>query len=248
MRCIENISITDGQICLDSDLFNQGIRPAVDVGLSVSRIGSKSQVAALNAYAGNLKLSLAHIIAIFAARNRVDAHFNRLDAFIKREGCHDQVVVKGIEGHNEGEDEPTAAQMDTLRHILINKSREKALKAAMNLASCGQMDEPFAMLNTTTGNQVISHLPAAIKMAESKKKKSAQFDALFALTFALNSFDMWMHDNECDEEGGECERAIVLLGMIRPLCTNNMQNAVHTYICTSLNYDTTRIVHYRTLV
>jgi F-type H+-transporting ATPase subunit alpha len=53
------ISITDGQIFLESDLFNQGIRPAVNVGLSVSRVGSAAQFKAMKQIAGTLKLELA---------------------------------------------------------------------------------------------------------------------------------------------------------------------------------------------
>ena len=53
------ISITDGQIFLESKLFNQGIRPAINVGLSVSRVGSASQVKAMKEIAGTLKLELA---------------------------------------------------------------------------------------------------------------------------------------------------------------------------------------------
>lgn len=53
------ISITDGQVFLESELFNQGIRPAINVGLSVSRVGSAAQVKALKQIAGTLKLSLA---------------------------------------------------------------------------------------------------------------------------------------------------------------------------------------------
>jgi proton translocating ATP synthase F1 alpha subunit len=53
------ISITDGQIFLESELFNQGIRPAINVGLSVSRVGSAAQVAAMKQIAGTLKLELA---------------------------------------------------------------------------------------------------------------------------------------------------------------------------------------------
>jgi proton translocating ATP synthase F1 alpha subunit len=53
------ISITDGQIFLESSLFNKGIRPAVNVGISVSRIGSAAQVKALKQIAGKLKLELA---------------------------------------------------------------------------------------------------------------------------------------------------------------------------------------------
>ena len=53
------ISITDGQICLESDLFNEGMRPAVNVGLSVSRVGGAAQIKATKQVAGTLKLSLA---------------------------------------------------------------------------------------------------------------------------------------------------------------------------------------------
>jgi proton translocating ATP synthase F1 alpha subunit len=53
------ISITDGQVFLESELFNQGIRPAVNVGLSVSRVGSAAQVKSFKQIAGTLKLELA---------------------------------------------------------------------------------------------------------------------------------------------------------------------------------------------
>jgi proton translocating ATP synthase F1 alpha subunit len=53
------ISITDGQIFLDSTLFNKGQRPAVDVGLSVSRVGSAAQMKAMKQVSGGMKLDLA---------------------------------------------------------------------------------------------------------------------------------------------------------------------------------------------
>jgi F-type H+-transporting ATPase subunit alpha len=53
------ISITDGQIFLESDLFYQGIRPAVNVGISVSRVGSAAQIKAMKQVAGSIKLELA---------------------------------------------------------------------------------------------------------------------------------------------------------------------------------------------
>lgn len=53
------ISITDGQIYLQSDLFYSGVRPAINVGLSVSRVGGAAQVKAMKQVAGNLRLSLA---------------------------------------------------------------------------------------------------------------------------------------------------------------------------------------------
>lgn len=62
------ISITDGQIYLESDLFYQGIRPAVNVGLSVSRVGSAAQIKAMKQVAGKLRLDLAQYreLAAFA--------------------------------------------------------------------------------------------------------------------------------------------------------------------------------------
>ena len=53
------ISITDGQIFLEGELFYRGIRPAVNVGLSVSRVGSAAQIKEMKALAGSLKLELA---------------------------------------------------------------------------------------------------------------------------------------------------------------------------------------------
>jgi len=53
------ISITDGQIFLESELFFQGIRPAINVGLSVSRVGSSAQIKAMKQVSGTIKLELA---------------------------------------------------------------------------------------------------------------------------------------------------------------------------------------------
>src|SRR5262249_40195008 len=62
------ISITDGQIYLESDLFYQGVRPAISVGLSVSRVGSSAQLKAMKQVAGHLKGDLAQFreLAAFA--------------------------------------------------------------------------------------------------------------------------------------------------------------------------------------
>jgi F-type H+-transporting ATPase subunit alpha len=75
------ISITDGQIFLETDLFYQGIRPAVNVGISVSRVGSAAQIKAMKQVAGRIKLELAQYreMAAFAQfASDLDAATQRL--------------------------------------------------------------------------------------------------------------------------------------------------------------------------
>jgi F-type H+-transporting ATPase subunit alpha len=60
------ISITDGQIFLSKDLFNSGVKPAIDVGISVSRVGSAAQIKAMKQVAGKLKLELAQFAELEA--------------------------------------------------------------------------------------------------------------------------------------------------------------------------------------
>lgn len=80
------ISITDGQIFLMSDLFNSGIRPAVDSGLSVSRVGSSAQIKAMKKVSGSLKLELAN--------------YRELQAFAQF-GSDLDATTKGILEHGE---------------------------------------------------------------------------------------------------------------------------------------------------
>lgn len=63
------ISITDGQVYLDSDLFYSGVRPAINVGISVSRVGGAAQISAMKSVSGSLKLDLAQFreLEAFAA-------------------------------------------------------------------------------------------------------------------------------------------------------------------------------------
>ncbi|HRA04481.1 MAG TPA: F0F1 ATP synthase subunit alpha [Arachnia sp.] len=110
------ISITDGQIFLQSDLFNANQRPAVDVGVSVSRVGGAAQIKAMKAVAGSLKISLAQYrdmqaFAMFASdldaatRRQLDRGARLTE--LLRQGQYapypveDQVVSvwAGIEGH-----------------------------------------------------------------------------------------------------------------------------------------------------
>ena len=77
------ISITDGQIFLDTDLFNQGVRPAINVGISVSRVGGNAQIKAMKKVAGTLKID--------------QAQYRELEAFTKFGGDIDPVTAFTID-------------------------------------------------------------------------------------------------------------------------------------------------------
>ena len=77
------ISITDGQIFLETDLFNKGIRPAINVGISVSRVGGNAQIKAMKKVAGTLKID--------------QAQYNELAAFTKFGGDVDTVTAMTID-------------------------------------------------------------------------------------------------------------------------------------------------------
>ena len=77
------ISITDGQIFLEQDLFNQGVRPAINVGISVSRVGGNAQIKSMKKVAGTLKLD--------------QAQFRELEAFSKFGSDLDAATLNVIE-------------------------------------------------------------------------------------------------------------------------------------------------------
>jgi F-type H+-transporting ATPase subunit alpha len=84
------ISITDGQIFLESDLFNKGIRPAVNVGKSVSRVGGAAQIKAMKQVAGTLKLELAQ----FRELEAFSAFASDLDAASQRQLARGRRLVE----------------------------------------------------------------------------------------------------------------------------------------------------------
>ncbi|MBU0750154.1 F0F1 ATP synthase subunit alpha [Patescibacteria group bacterium] len=101
------ISITDGQIFLLADLFNKGMRPAIDVGISVSRVGSSAQTKAMKKVASKIKLELAQ--------------FRELEAFMQFASDLDPDTKKRIEGGQrmtevlkQGRGEPLAFEMQAI--------------------------------------------------------------------------------------------------------------------------------------
>lgn len=121
------ISITDGQIFLESDLFNAGVRPAINVGISVSRVGGSAQVRSMRSVSGTLKLD--------------QAQFRELEAFAKFGSDLDaatlNVIEKGrrnVEILKQAQNDPYtvedqiaiifAGSRNLLRHVPVEKVRE----------------------------------------------------------------------------------------------------------------------------
>lgn len=102
------ISITDGQIFLESDLFNSGVRPAINAGLSVSRVGGSAQVKAMKSVAGTLRIDLAS--------------YRELEAFSQFGSDLDDITRKNLErGERTVEllKQPAHRPLDVARQVVI---------------------------------------------------------------------------------------------------------------------------------
>jgi F-type H+-transporting ATPase subunit alpha len=108
------ISITDGQIFLEGDLFNQGVRPAVNVGISVSRVGGSAQIPAMKQIAGTLRLVLAQYRELQAF-----AQFGSdLDAATQQQLTRGAVMVEILK---QGQYAPLTVEMQIV-HLLAGDS------------------------------------------------------------------------------------------------------------------------------
>jgi F-type H+-transporting ATPase subunit alpha len=140
------ISITDGQIFLETDLFYRGIRPAINVGLSVSRVGSAAQIKAMKQVAGRIKLELAQYreMAAFsqfasdldAATQRLLARGSRLTELLKQPQfspvpVEEQVVgiFAGTRGYLDGVGVADIGRFETLMLGELRAKRPELLDA-----------------------------------------------------------------------------------------------------------------------
>ena len=108
------ISITDGQIFLDSSLFNKGIRPAIDVGLSVSRVGGSAQTSPMKKNAGKIKLSLAQ----YRELESFSQFDSDLDPETKKTIEHGKRSVELLKQNN---GEPLSVALQTLSFFTLNE-------------------------------------------------------------------------------------------------------------------------------
>ena len=149
------ISITDGQIFLETELFNQGIRPAINVGLSVSRVGSSAQTKAMKKVSGSMKLELAQYreMAAFAqfgsdldaATQKLLNRGSKLTELLKQKQYSPMTVAEqvisvfcGVKGHL---DEIEQKDIATFETKIIEKCRSEKPEIIDSINSSGKLDE-----------------------------------------------------------------------------------------------------------
>lgn len=151
------ISITDGQIILDANLFNRGIKPAVHAGLSVSRVGGEAQTALMKSIAGHLRLELAQFeeVARFArfgtevdeATRRQIERGQHLQAVLaqpphqpRSQPAQLLILLAAIEGHLDG---LPAANVPAFEKQLSDYFQEEHRELWLELEEGGEMKEAF---------------------------------------------------------------------------------------------------------
>lgn len=163
------ISITDGQIYLESDLFNSGVRPAINVGLSVSRVGSSAQIKAMKQVAGPMKLELAQFRELEAF-----AQFSSdLDPATKKQINRGQRTAKVL---NQGWDTPLAVE----HQIAVIFAATRGYLDGIKLEAVKEWEEQFLIyLNDTAAE--------TLKAIKSEQKLTPEIET--ALAASVQSFN-----------------------------------------------------------
>merc|ERR1719309_1090858 len=152
------ISITDGQIFLETELFYKGIRPAINVGLSVSRVGSAAQTKAMKQVAGSMKLELAQYreVAAFAqfgsdldaATQQLLSRGVRLTELLKQGqyvpmDIAEQVttIYAGVRGHLDKMDPARVTEFEQAFLSHIRSTQQDLLKSIYNEGQISEADD-----------------------------------------------------------------------------------------------------------
>ena len=167
------ISITDGQIFLETDLFFQGIRPAVNVGLSVSRVGSAAQIKAMKQVAGSIKGELAQYreMAAFAQfGSDLDAATQRL----LNRGARLTELLK----------QPQFSPLKTEEQVAVIYAGVKGYLDNLAVSDVGKFEQGLLAHMRSEGKDVLEAIRTEQKLTdEIEEKLKAQIDA-YAKTFA----------------------------------------------------------------
>ena len=143
------ISITDGQIYLESSLFNQGFRPAINVGISVSRVGGSAQVKSMKKVAGTLKID--------------QAQYNELEAFSKFSSDMDKVTAMALDKGRKNNRlliQPQYAPMPVGEQVAILYCGTHALMADIALDKVSEFEHLFLDRMRASHRDVLDTLSA----------------------------------------------------------------------------------------
>ena len=143
------ISITDGQIFLETALFNRGIRPAINVGISVSRVGGNAQIKSMKKVAGTLKID--------------QAQFRELESFTKFGGDIDPVTARVIDKGRKNERlliQPQYAPMKVEDEVAVIYCGTKGLLENVPLDKVAEFEKNFLQLVNTKYPEVMESIRA----------------------------------------------------------------------------------------
>ena len=155
------ISITDGQIFLETALFNRGIRPAINVGISVSRVGGSAQVKAMKKVAGTLKID--------------QAQFRELEAFTKFGGDMDAVTARVIDKGRKNERlliQPQYHPMPVEQEIAIIYAGVNGLLGNVPLDKVAEFEQQYLqLLQAKHADDVLAPLAAGSQLTDEIAQK-----------------------------------------------------------------------------
>ena len=155
------ISITDGQIFLETALFNRGIRPAINVGISVSRVGGSAQVKAMKKVAGTLKID--------------QAQFRELEAFTKFGGDMDAVTARVIDKGRKNERlliQPQYHPMPVEHEIAIIYAGVNGLLGNVPLDKVAEFEQQYLqLLQAKHADDVLAPLAAGSQLTDEIAQK-----------------------------------------------------------------------------
>ncbi len=126
------ISITDGQIYLDISLYNKGIRPAIDVGKSVSRIGGKAQAQVMKAVAERLKIDYSRFIEV-EVFTKFGAHLEEETLSLIRRGERLREIMK------QPRFQPFSLEQQVLSILVLESGRLDVIDTASTAGACGDI-------------------------------------------------------------------------------------------------------------
>ncbi len=166
------ISITDGQIFLESDMFNAGVRPAVNVGLSVSRVGGAAQIKAMKQVAGTLRLDLAQFRSLEAF-----AQFGSdLDEATKQQLDRGRRIVEILK---QPQYQPVAVELQVAIIWAVTTGQLDSVK----IESVSSFQEKFLDSLSTRGKKILEEIAKEKTLTDKVTKDLEKFTAEFKKGF-----------------------------------------------------------------